>query len=66
MARDHILYKHDIVILDIDRGNRTLTPSSRKERSPVEMRHIGGAFSQSRQAQTIADYGRKGHDRYGR
>ena len=66
MARDHILYKHYIVILDIDRGDQTPIPSSHKEHSPIEMRHIEGAFSQSRQAQTIADYGRKGHDRYGR
>ena len=42
MARDHKLYKNNIVILDIARGNRTLTPSSHKEHSLIEMRHIGG------------------------
>ena len=41
MARDHILYKDDNVILDIARGNQTLTPLPAKPILPFRCVPLG-------------------------
>jgi hypothetical protein len=47
MARDHILYKDDNVILDIARGNQTLTPPPAKSILPFRCVPLGSILSVS-------------------